>query len=66
MINNLAEERCEFEIVVSLKAKSEIRQHCNFVKVKDKVSKLKIVCRHCQIELKILNTVEIFLILAII
>ena len=49
----MAEERGEFEIVVSVKAKSEIWQHCDFVKVKDEMSKTKIVCRHCQIELKI-------------
>ena len=53
MINNMAEERGEFEIIVSVKAKSKIWQHCDFVKVKDKVSKTKIACRHCQIELKI-------------
>ena len=62
----MAEERGEFEIVLSVMAKSEIWQHCDLVKVKDEVSKTKIVCRHCQIELKIQNTVEIFLILAII
>ena len=49
----MAEERGEFEITVSLKAKSEIWQHCDFVKVKDKVSETKIACRHFQIELKI-------------
>ena len=49
----MAEEHGEFEILVSVKAKSEIWQHCDFVKVKDKVSKTKIACRHCQIELKI-------------
>ena len=48
----MAEERSKFEIVVSVKAKSEIWQHCEFVKVKDEVSKTKIACRHCQIELK--------------
>ena len=52
MINNMAEERGEFEIVVSVKAISEIWQHCKFVKEKDEVSKTKIACRHCQIELK--------------
>ena len=31
MINNMAEECGEFEIVVSVKAKSEIWQHCQFV-----------------------------------
>ena len=41
MINNMAEERGEFEIVVNVKAKLEIWQHCEFVKVKDEVSKLK-------------------------
>ena len=49
----MVEECGEFEIVVSVKAKSEIWQHYNFVKVKDEVSKTKVVCRHCQIELKI-------------
>ena len=52
MINNMAEERSGFEIVVSVKAKSEIWQHCEFVEVKDEVSKTKTACRHCQIELK--------------
>ena len=32
MINDKAEERCEFEIIVNIKAKSEIWQHCKFVK----------------------------------
>ena len=41
MINNMAKERGEFEIVVNVKAKLEIWQHCEFVKVKDEVSKLK-------------------------
>ena len=50
MINNKAEESSEFEIVVSVKAKSEIWQHCKFVKYE--VSKTKISCRHCHIELK--------------
>ena len=49
----MAEERGEYEIVVSVKAKSEIWQHCDFVKVKHEMSKTKIVCRHCQIELNI-------------
>ena len=49
----MAEERGEFKVVGSVKAKSEIWQHCEFVKVKDKVSKTKIACIHCQIELKI-------------
>ena len=53
MINNMAEERSEFEIVVSAKAKLGIWQHCDFVEVKDEVSKTKIACRHCKIELKI-------------
>ena len=48
----MAEEHCEFEIIVNMKAKSEIWQHCKFVKVKDEVSKTKIACTHCQIELK--------------
>ena len=49
----MAEERGEFEMVVNVKAKSEIWQHYDFVKVKDEVSKTKIACRYCQIELKI-------------
>ena len=53
MVNNMAKERGEFEIVVSVEAKSEIWQHCDFVKVKDEGSKTKIDGRHCQIELKI-------------
>ena len=53
MINDMPEERGEYEIVVSVKAKSEIWQHCNFVKVKNEGSKTKIARRHCQIELKI-------------
>ena len=44
MINN--------EIIVNMKAKLEIWQHCEFVKVKDEMSKTKIACRYCQIELK--------------
>ena len=43
----MAEERGEFEIVLSVMAKSEIWQHCDLVKIKDEVSKTKIVCRHC-------------------
>ena len=39
----MAEEHGESEIVASVKAKSEIWQHC--VKVKDEVSKTKIACR---------------------
>ena len=31
MINNMAEESGEFEILVSVKAKSEIWEHCEFV-----------------------------------
>ena len=42
MINNMAKERGEFEIIVNMKAKLEIWQHCEFVKVKDEVSKTKI------------------------
>ena len=49
----MAEECGEYEIIVSVKAKSEIWQCCDFVKVKDEVSKIKIACKHCQIELKI-------------
>ena len=52
MINNTAKEGGDFEIVMNMKAKSEIWQHCEFVKVKDKVSKTKIACRHCQILFK--------------
>ena len=37
MINNMAEEHGEFEIVVSVKAKSEIWQHCEFAKVRRSV-----------------------------
>ena len=48
----MAEERGEFEIVVSVEAKPEIWQYCDFAKVKDEVFKTKIACRHCQIELK--------------
>ena len=50
---HMAEECSQLEIVVYVKAKSEIWQHCDFVKVKDEVSKTKMVCRHYQIELKI-------------
>ena len=60
MINNMAEERGEFEIVVNVKAKLEILQHCEFVKVKDEVSKTKIACRHCQIELKYSGNISNF------
>ena len=60
MINNMAEERGEFEIVVNGKAKLEIWQHCEFVKVKDEVSKTKIACRHCQIELKYSGNISNF------
>ena len=58
MINNKTEESGEFEIVVSVKAKLEIWQHCKFVK--DKVSKTKIACRHCQIELKYSGNISNF------
>ena len=34
MINNMAKERGEFDIVVSVKAKLEIWQHWEFVKSK--------------------------------
>ena len=60
MINNMVEERGEFEIVVNGKAKLEIWQHCEFVKVKDEVSKTKIACRHCQIELKYSGNISNF------
>ena len=60
MINNMAEERGEFEIVVNVKAKLEIWQHCEFVKVKDEVSKTKIACRHCQVELKYSGNISDF------
>ena len=56
----MAEERSEFEIVVNVKAKLEIWQHCEFVKVKDKVSKTKIACRHRQIELKYSDNISNF------
>ena len=58
MINNKAEKRGAFEIVVSVKAKSEIWQHCEFIK--DEVSKTKIACRHCQIELKYSGNISNF------
>ena len=32
MINNMAEERSEIEIVVNVKTKLEIWQHCEFLK----------------------------------
>ena len=51
MINNMAEERGDFEIVMNMKAKWEIWQHCEFIKVKDEVSTAKTACRHCQIVL---------------
>ena len=53
MVNNMAEERGELEILVSVKAKLEICQDCDFVKVKDEMSKTKKACRDCQIQLKI-------------
>ena len=56
----MGEECGEFEIVVSVKAKLEIWQHCKFVKEKDKVSKTKIACRHCQIELKYSGNISNF------
>ena len=59
-INNMAEERSKFEIVVSVKAKSEIWQRCKFVEEKDKVSKTKIACRHCEIELKYSGNISNF------
>ena len=60
MINNMAEERGEFEIVVSVKAKSKIWQHYKFVKEKDEVSKTEITCRHCQIELQYSGNISNF------
>ena len=48
----MAEERGYFEIVMNMKAKLESWQQCEFVKVRDEVSKTKIPCRHCQIVLK--------------
>ena len=60
MINNMAKEHCEFEIAVSVKAKSEIWQYCEFVKVKEKVSKTKTACRHCEIELKYSGNISNF------
>ena len=56
----MAKEHGEIEIVVNVKAKLEIWQHCEFVKVKDKVSKTKIACRHCQIELKYSGNISNF------
>ena len=56
----MAEEHGEFEIVVSVKAKLEIWQHCEFVKVKDEVSKTKIACKHCQIDIKYSGNILIF------
>ena len=56
----MAEKRGEFEIVVSVKAKSEIWQHCKFVKVKDELSKANIACRHCEIELKYSGNISNF------
>ena len=56
----MAEERGEFKIVVNVRAKLEIWQHCEFVKVKDEVSKTKIACRHCQIELKYSGNISNF------
>ena len=60
MTINRAKERCESEIEVSVKAIAEIWQHCEFVKVKDEVSKTKIACRHCQIELKYSGNISNF------
>ena len=56
----MAEERGEFEIIVSVKAKSEIWQHCDFIQVKEEVSKTKIACRHFQIELKYSGNISNF------
>ena len=56
----MVEEHSEFEIIVSVKAKSEIWQHYKFVKVKDEVSKTKIACRHCQIELRYSGNISNF------
>ena len=58
----MAKERGEFEIVVSVKAKSEIWQQCEFVKAKREVSKTKIACtcKHCQIELKYSGNISNF------
>ena len=56
----MAEERGEFEIVASVKAKSEIWQHCKFVKEKDEESKNKVACRHCQIELNYSGNISNF------
>ena len=44
----------------SVEAKSEIWQQCEFVKVKDEVSKTKIASRHCQIELKYIGNTSSF------
>ena len=51
----MAEESGDFEIVMNKKAKSAIRQHCNFIE--DKVSKTKKACRHCQIILKYIGDI---------
>ena len=45
MIKNVAEEHNEFEIVVNMKATLEIWQQCEFVKVKDEMSKTKIAVK---------------------
>ena len=45
----MAKEHSGFKIAMNMKAKSEIWQHCEFLKVKDEVSKTKIACRNCQI-----------------
>ena len=57
MINNMAKERSEFEIVMNMYAKLEIWQHCEFLKV---VSKTKIASRHCQIALKYSENISNF------
>ena len=56
----MAEVRGEFEIVVSVKAKSEIGNIASSLKVKDKVSKTNIACRHCEIELKYSGNISNF------
>ena len=43
----MSKEHGDIEIVMNIKAKSEIWQYCEFVKVKGEVSKTKIACRHC-------------------
>ena len=50
-MNNMAEERGEFEIVMHKKAELAVCQHCDLVRIKDEVFKTRIACRHCEIVL---------------